>query len=256
MRGIRITRNSVEKLIEQLLRKSDPPVGSNRSEYMEPDCPCNADEKPPIREIFRHVFIINLDRRFDRWQHCQRWFLSDSWPLNRPVRYSAYDGNEYQPPSWYKAGGGAWGCRLSHLSLLAHAVDFDLFPLLVLEDDAEPVDDLAERLQSFMSIVPCSWELLWLGGQHLASPRRLVDGVVIPRKPHRTHAYAVRDRQSAKRLYRVFSDCNGHIDHCGGAGIPGYFEIYCPDPFLFAQREGLSDIDGKNHEKRNWSLTT
>jgi len=141
------------------------------------------------------ALCINLDRRPERWEAFKR-----NCPIRGVVRFPAINGRAVRPPAWWRQGGGAWGCMLSHIRILEQALTDGLDRsggvLLVLEDDALFPPDFAERAVRFIRALPADWEQVYLGGQHrglrVRPPQRVNDEVVRPFMVNRTQAYAVR----------------------------------------------------------------
>ena len=114
------------------------------------------------------ALCINLDRRPERWEAFKR-----NCPIRGVHRFPAIDGRAVRPPAWWRQGGGAWGCMLSHIRILEQALADGLDRcggrggvLLVLEDDALFPPDFAERAARFIRALPADWEQAYLGGQH------------------------------------------------------------------------------------------
>ncbi len=101
--------------------------------------------------------------------------------------------------------GGTRGCLESHTTVLeAAAKDDPEANLLVLEDDACFTDAFP-----FPSYPPPEWDVLWLGGEHIAAPvpsraqgGLLRTGWVKPVELMRTHAYLVRHPGEVADLLR------------------------------------------------------
>jgi GR25 family glycosyltransferase involved in LPS biosynthesis len=96
------------------------------------------------------IFVINLDRAKDRWEHYKddkrftRWSATDynDLPDNHPifkdmVSYWNIDPDEHKAKC---------ACYLSHTNVYRYIVQNHLYDTLVLEDDAELVGDLPDNL--------------------------------------------------------------------------------------------------------------
>lgn len=206
---------------------------------------------------------INLDRRPDRWAQFQR-----NCPIAGVERFAAIDGRKCRPPEWWRQGGGAWGCLLSHISILQHALMDGLDQrggvLLVLEDDALFPPDFAEKAERFVLAVPKDWDQLYFGGQHRgvrARPPQRINGEVIrPYMVNRTQAYAVRG-DFLRLLYRHL--CNWpdharhprhHVDHrMELLHACGRHNVYAPTRWIIGQAGGKSDVSGRMAQDRYWN---
>lgn len=215
-------------------------------EYKEP-------EPEPIAWPFERVVGINLDRRPDRWRTFQRHFPGVE-------RFAATDGWGPNMPKWWNAGGGAWGCRDSHVRAIRQAYKDGVESLLLLEDDAKPVAGFREKLQQVMANVPEDWEQLFLGGQYqFGNPQFVAPGVGRPKNVNRTHAWALKG-EGIKRTLDFLEDLDhwrkyptDHIDHrLGRMHTYRGVRVYSALPWIIIQGSNKSDIDGQRHGDRGW----
>jgi hypothetical protein len=205
-------------------------------------------KSPDLASVFQRVVVINLARRPDR---LARFFtlLRGNWPFASPRRFEAIEGSTLpMPPTWDK-GPGAWGCLQSHRAALDSAIADKVSSLLVLEDDAFPVADLANKAESFLSRVPDDWDCLMFGAEHLRPPIPITQGVVQCVASIRCHAYAVRG--DLMPMLSVFWQCN-KTDHCDLilSSLMRNYKAYAPDPLLIGQDRGISDITARNEPMR------
>jgi hypothetical protein len=202
-------------------------------------------------DVFDRVVLINLKRRPDRLAAFRRLQAEKGWHLPDPVIFEAIDGNRVGVPPYYGQGGGAWGCLRSHVTILERAVMDEVVSLLVLEDDLVWHDDAWTRLRSFIAAVPLDWDQLMLGGQHMGQrPQEVAPAVVRCLNCQRTHAYAIRG-PALRDLLKLWYPCRTHIDHIMGPWQRGW-RVYAPDPFVFGQGPGKSDISGANNPAKFW----
>lgn len=197
--------------------------------------------------LFERVVVINLARRPERLVRFQQR-LTD-WPLLTPERFEAIDGSATQPPVAWQRGPSAWGCMLSHRGVLRAAIRDGISSILVLEDDACPVDDFPARAVDFLARVPADWDCLMLGCEHLRPPMPIEAGMVQCLCANRMHAYAVRGRMMQVLLEAWESAANDHCDIVL-ASLMGHFKIYAPHPLLIGQDSGFSDISQRNERLR------
>jgi hypothetical protein len=199
-----------------------------------------SSHKNALAGAFERVVVINLPRRQDR---LARFFarLAGNWPFIAPAQFAAMDGASLPMPASWKHGPGAWGCLQSHRAVLDAAISDGISSLLVLEDDAYPVTDLPQHAASFFAHVPGDWSCLMLGAEHLMPPVLVGPGVVRCAASIRCHAYAVRGPMM--QMLSVFWHAN-QTDHCDLvlASLMGHYPTYAPDPPLFGQEAGMSDI--------------
>ncbi|MBX3364019.1 MAG: sulfotransferase [Phycisphaeraceae bacterium] len=212
------------------------------------------------------ALCINLDRRPERWEAFKR-----NCPIRGVHRFPAIDGRAVRPPAWWRQGGGAWGCMLSHIRILEQALADGLDRcggrggvLLVLEDDALFPPDFAERAARFIRALPADWEQVYLGGQHrglrVRQPQRVNDEVVRPFMVNRTQAYAVRGH-FIRVLYQHLCDWPAHarsprhhVDHrMELLHRAGKHKVYAPAKWIVGQAGGPSDISGRVTQDRFWN---
>jgi hypothetical protein len=201
-----------------------------------------------LASVFERVVVINLARRPERLARLSSR-LEGNWPFAAPRRFEAIDGSSIPMPATWKKGTGAWGCLHSHRAVLDTAIADGVSSLLVLEDDAYPVDDLPAKAEFFLWLVPQDWDCLMFGAEHLVPPLPVAPGVVRCLTSIRCHAYAVRGAMMP--MLSVFWKAN-QTDHCDLvlASLMGHFKAYAPDPLLIGQDRGQSDITGKPEHLR------
>lgn len=199
-----------------------------------------------LSDTFDRIVVVNLRRRADR----RELFAAESPPADYQW-FDAIDGSRVPNPAHWKSGEGAWGCMQSHRQILERAILDGVESLLVLEDDAKFAPEFDRRFAAFMEAVPKSWDGLMLGGQHMAGPLPVAEGVVRSVNVQRTHAYAVK-KKYMREMYRVLVSGAGHCDHLMGP-LHGEWQVYCPEPFLIAQRAGQSDITCREEAHRSWA---
>lgn len=198
------------------------------------------------RTIFDACYVLNLDRRPDRWEHTQRQikrarleeFLQ---PGVKVTRISGVDGSRlniaelhdagvitdlgyerYQLPTERKLFGmdltaGATGCALGHRAIWELVCAKQHHTALVLEDDVEFHHRFARQLKERWSYVPKDWGVVYLGGLDLLAsgkpPRPFVaDGVRLAYQGHRELTAYVVHAASAQRLLDLSMPLTWQVD--------------------------------------------
>lgn len=198
------------------------------------------------------VYIINLARRPDRLADLLRKIEATDWPFPPPIRFEAIDGDAVGVPASFSEGGGAFGCRQSHVFALSSSILAGDETTLILEDDADIRPDFGERWRRFAPLVPDDWEGIMIGGQHHADPIPTdVPGVIRVRYAQRTHAYIARGRYR-RELNRRWASASVHIDWLMESW-QHQFPVYAPTSWLIGQAAGLSDINGRMHGPQWWT---
>jgi GR25 family glycosyltransferase involved in LPS biosynthesis len=213
---------------------------------------------------FERVYCVNLDRCSERWKRFAEALPSD-WPWPVPVRFAGVDGQRVQPPPAWQAGRGAWGVYRSFLAILERCLSDAVDSVLLLEDDALFRPDFVAEATAWLRHVPENWQMLYLGGQHLASPRKLTDQLWVAQNVNRCHAWAVRGSMLAEVYHHLLpipfaatrSGKAAHIDHQLGRLHAKHYAahdtaVLCPPRWLVGQAAGRSTIANRDVEDRFW----
>lgn len=198
----------------------------------------------------KEAFIITLPERSDRRETLQqRLDRAEDWPFPAPAYW---DGVRERSPDWFRSSNGAWGCRQAHLKLLRQQWTRGIDSTLVLEDDVIWSPGLAARWNTIASNIPSNWDMIMLGGEHIAPPTIVDSHVVRTHNTRRTHAYIVR-LKAIPLLIRTWEQARRHIDHAL-TDFQHNARVYAVDPFLLGQDAGHSDISTQhNPDVRYWS---
>ena len=206
--------------------------------------------------MFDRVYVINLKRRPDRLRSFLQRLDACDWPFPRPEVFEAIEGDKVGVPRTFTQGGGAYGCRSSHLTILQRCLMDDVGSVLVLEDDADVRPGFGDQARQFLAKVPEDWEGILLGGQHHSPPQPIADhrGVVRVQYAQRTHAYAARGNY-LRGLQERWGDCTVHIDWAM-RDWQHHFRVYAPCRWLIGQAGGRSDIRGAEKPAEWWNEPT
>lgn len=210
-----------------------------------------------LEKYFERVVVVSLKRRPDRLAKFWDRLNTVGWPFKRPEVFEAIDGNLVPTPSGvggvnrWNSGGGAWGCMQSHRQILENCLMHQVSSVLVLEDDAWPIDDFPSKIEQFLKEVPEDWEGMMLGGQHFGHVPEVKSGILKCQNCQRTHAYVARGKY-LRDLYALWHSYFGHCDHVMGP-FQARYNVYSPSPFLIAQGINQSDITGRLEPRRLWS---
>jgi len=205
-----------------------------------------------MKDFFDRVVVISLRRRADRMRRFQARLAACGWPFAEPQAFDAVDGSVVPCPRQWKSGGGAYGCQQSHLRVLHNALMDGVGRLLVMEDDAEFRNTFAADVEAFVKGAQADWECLMVGGQHMAPPVPVSDGVVRCRNTQRTHCYAV-NREGMATLAKLWSESVNHIDWDMGPCLGQRGKTYAPSSFLAGQASSQSDINGRRNPTQFWT---
>lgn len=204
-----------------------------------------------LKNFVERVYVINLKRRPDRLRAFFQRLEQYGWPFKEPIVYPAIEGDKVGVPPEFTQGGGAYGCRMSHLRILQDCLMDDVHSVMILEDDADLCEGFPEKVAEFLEKVPTDWEGIMLGGQHHAPPiPTAIDGVVRVRYAQRTHCYIARPSYM-KALQRRWGNATVHIDWLMRDWQHQHV-VYAPDPWLVGQAGGRSDIRGAEKPVEWW----
>ena len=204
-----------------------------------------------LNQIFDKIFLINLDRREDRWIECKKSLDSHGIEVER---LSAVDGLElgeeqlnYQMLNYIPESNlrGQHGCIMSHFKGISLAKERNYKNVLMLEDDFELCDDFENEFKSYYPQVPNDWELLYLGANHnfhqgLNLPM-ISKNVGKPIKSYTTHAYAAKD-SLYDSLLGVFNIKASPVDVSLCSLQAKMDTCYAIQPSIITQADGYSDI--------------
>lgn len=215
------------------------------------------------------VYVINLDRRPDRWEEIQEAWKATGVELPL-TRYDACDGKVFLPPRSWDVGNAAFGCYLSHTSALINAVRSGIDNFLILEDDAVFADGFRGRLAAVLADLPNDYDQLYLGWQPLHTdrvpPTQITKVLGRAGNCNRSHA-TLWSRRGAVRILARLTDLSErkskhHIDHWLGElheQLDQYknhvYDCYIAIPQLVYQAQGRSDICGKETPLNKWLYT-
>lgn len=232
-------------------------------------------------QILDNSIVISLYKRPERLHSFNNRFLAAADGRLTRVQLG-FDGNKLSIPSQWQTSAGAFGACLAHVSALARALsDWDLKtddPICVFEDDAVFCDRFLEKLKQVVALVPPSWDLFYLGGEHLSGrpkPRivaeagdvALVRGVNV----NRLHAYVVRYPAAQKVYLRLLRYLTNAPKNFGPSGDETCFDYevgrmqeegelvaYAAKPFLVGQGGFGSDTypnaDANSRVERYWNF--
>ena len=202
----------------------------------------------PLENFVDRIFVINLDRRQDRWAHCVDQFAKLG--LTNVERFPGWDGVIVNG----KPNGNA-GCTASHRSILELTAYHKWRRVLVFEDDFEAVhSDTQERFAAILPELPEKWDLLYLGGHYAEEPiSRHSKHVIRCGRMHTTSSYIVTS-DHARRMAPNISGI-GPIDTLF-SGFARDSLHYILQPRLFVQYSSFSDLTERDSSNAMCMLDT
>lgn len=215
----------------------------------------------PMKPLFEHACVINLDSRPDRWALMQANLKQVNLSAQRFAATSIQDVQDNPPPQALRdfllqADGespkaehklfATWACLHSHLAVIRHAQQEHWDSVLILEDDCvfQPYTPaVLKRVAE--QIAAQNWDLVYLGGtlkkgglhQKVSSNLYRVNRVRL------AHAYVVRSSLYAQILQEA-PQSGLPIDWYYSEQLLPRINAYWIDPLLTYQRYAdLSDIE-------------
>lgn len=227
--------------------------------------------------IFDACYVLNLDRRRDRWAHVQRQIARAGLekflrPPAAVTRVSGVDGNALDVASLHKSGAitdlgyarfllpveeklfgmdltrGAVGCALGHRKIWEMIVAEQRTCALVLEDDVEFHHKFARMLPPLWRKVPADWGVVHLGGLDLLAsdkpPRPFLhDGIRLAYQGHRELTAYVLHHTSAQRCLELSTPMTWQVDTHISSNLkddPEAQDKYIADPKMYVFQPSLA----------------
>jgi hypothetical protein len=208
--------------------------------------------------MFDRVVVIEHP---DRPERLRAFYdgLPDPLPFPRPIRSPGVSGRRCRPAGWWRNTAAAWGAYRAHHHAIEQALTDGVESLLVFEDDATFLPDLADRMRATMADLPDDAAMIYLGGQHLREAIYLEGRrhVVSCRNVNRAHAYGLMGPGIAKAYEWLHPGDHWpvihHVDHAyGRLHESGLIPCYASRKWLVGQRAGYSDTDQAQQPERWW----
>lgn len=202
-----------------------------------------------LNDYFDKIYCINLDRRTDRWEECEKIFKELDITVER---FSATDGKLLTLPH-----GDVYNAELagsiSHTEVIKLARNNGYKNILILEDDIEFNPDVNNLFSEYIKQVPTDWDLLFFGGNHVGGSSIINTNVQRLFRSYAIHAYGV-NKQSYDVLIHYMETKIDKVKNTPEKLTPSvaadYFmadlhknlSVYGFRPHLAWQRTGFSDI--------------
>ena len=193
-----------------------------------------------IRERM-HTFVINLDKRPDRWELVKKRFTDTEFKLERL--------------SAVVKSVGAYGNFLSVIKAIKLAKKRGLEEVLIIEDDCLPKRGFEKRwthIKSWLDVNPDKWDI-FSGGAH---------SVVLPDLIGETHGIKIYNpwwavaahwifipKRSYDTVLHYYSKVSIGANYCPFLGVDvhnNFLKTVISVPFIAYQDDGYSNISKKN----------
>jgi GR25 family glycosyltransferase involved in LPS biosynthesis len=191
-----------------------------------------------LNEIFDKIVCINLKKRTDRKEMCEKLFAKH----NVRVEFvTAIDTTAEEHPALKN---GYVGLNQTWVSILD--MNQDVEKLLVLEDDVQFSEDFEERLNT--TEIPEDWYALYLGGLNTFATNKVSTGMHYTRYTLLGHAVGLKlDANSREDLKNRLESMKSPSDVCIADTYFGRSDrrSYSFVPGIAKQIDGFSDCDGR-----------
>lgn len=175
------------------------------------------------------------------------------------------ESNQTPQPSWFQAEPTRWALTCAYIQGVTAAMAANE-PVLFFEDDVVFRDDFQSQYEAIMADLPEDWDMLYLGGQLLASNMYPVrdrighDTVKYGRHIHRMHAWMT-NVKALEKVYMAWTDPK-YPGVCTCDWIIGYlhlqpdFNAYIPScDWICGQGENDSSLTLVHEPERWWFYT-
>lgn len=203
-----------------------------------------------LNEYFDKIYCINLDRRTDRWDECEKIFYKHNLEVER---FSAVDGNTDNYGLGYPYDNELAGA-ISHLNVIKKAKELNLKNVLILEDDVDFHENLTDLFNDYVKQLPQNWECFLFGGNHVGGRNQVTNNICKIYRSYALHAYALNEKSfdhiinyMEHKINKVIKEGNSIIKTSVAADFfmadtQQVLNWYCFTPHLAWQRTGFSDI--------------
>ena len=167
--------------------------------------------------------------------------------------FNAIIGDLVNPPPFWSAGNGAWGCYRSHLGIIEKCLNNGYGSVRIFEDDAIFCEDFNNKFNTCLDALPSDWDMFYIGGQlmHTKSriPLQINDHICRVYNVNRTHGYCI-SQSGMEKVYKFlhmtpFQE-GFHIDHQLGIFHESHLnKIYAPHEWLVGQHGSSSSVSGR-----------
>jgi len=121
-----------------------------------------------INTYFDKIYIINLERRNDRWLNLEKKLLK--YNITNYIRFKAIDGYTEPYLSTFRRmrcptleTPGAYGLLLTVYNIITDAINKNYNRILLLEDDILFCNNFDSIFNEYIHNIPNNWKLLYLG---------------------------------------------------------------------------------------------
>lgn len=193
-------------------------------------------------KYFDRVYVINLDRRPDRFEAFQAEM--SKFGIENIERFSAVDGTTIMANN-IPLLAGEIGVLESHLEIIKKCHEDGVENVLILEDDVFFTEEIT-RLDEYMSSVPNDWDFIYFGGNHLYGqpPLKVNDKVIKLNFTVALQCVAI-NKSMFETILAILPKRRKQVD-AYYADLHNVFNAYGFYPNMAKQVAGFSDIQNRH----------
>jgi len=187
-----------------------------------------------LNNYFDRIFIINLEKRTDRKQHCEEQMKLHNFTAEF---IDAIDGKDLKGNNYMT--GPEQGCYLSHRKVWEIVLKENISNALIVEDDFEFHPDFNFLFPKMYEKIPSTYDLLYLGCNSKHQKSTFINGTtILAENVLALHAYSV----SAEIIPTLLNLSMERQVDVSLAQIQAKNRCYAFQPPLVFQKAGYSDI--------------
>ena len=234
-------------------------------------CDKNINNKEPEKYDISNMYIINLDRDYEKFNSLKRDLDKNNYNY---TRFSAIDGKTISPNNKtlkkyfgnykVKYSNGQKCCSLSHLSVWNKIMKSNTKYNIIIEDDVILPKNLYEKINICLKQLPIDWDFLFLGGNKIIG-KKYSRNIIKPLKKsnknkkvdgnYGTFAYVINSK-NIKSIINDSKKLTEHIDVHIQFNLGKKYKIFFTSPQIIKHNyNSISSIKLKNRKdetiKRN-----
>ena len=212
-----------------------------------------------FNKFWDKAYVINLDRRPDRWEQLKE--DADKIGLEL-TRWSAVDGTKDIDLEKHRIGTrtkktSGIACFFSHVNIYRDAIANGYEKVLILEDDAKIPEDFYEQLEKLFEFDFADFDTIYLGGIDKYPSKSLTENVNLCQFTLTLQAN-IYTREGMQKILDIVDNedegkCRMSIDVLICERIQCQNKTYRSEPAIVTFYDGYSDIAGF---KRSWTEAT
>lgn len=204
--------------------------------------------------LFDKIFIINLDKRTDRWEKClaeiEKTDITNYERVSATcLAYSEIDQkiiSNFSPRTPRKNKpylAGSYSCKMSHYRVVQMAKERGYSKILIFEDDflfCPSFETEIKRIPQLFDFEKTEWELFYFGAN--TGDKKETFPAQVVKAPHvlTAHAYAIHSRAFGT----ILDKCMKFPAEIDVFYKSEFKQVYVVKPSIVTQRSSFSDIQG------------